>query len=318
MKKVRTWIEKIEWKNYIVYIGFILLLVFFAIILRDKGFLTSANLMNILRQTAMISVMAVGMTFTIIAGEIDLSIGSTVALSALVTALLLRTQSTFIAVLGGLAVGLVVGFVNGIITTKIRIPAFLVTLGTSSIITGFARSITDLEAVPIVNNTYNYIFGSGNVGPISTLFLWTILIAIVGYLVLNKTPFGKAVLATGGNRSAARYSGVKTDKIRIIVLVLSSVAASLAGLLYAGRLHGARYTLGQSDLLTVIAAVIIGGTAFTGGKGTAVGSIIGSIIMGMLNNGLLLMGLTVSEQMIARGVIIVLAVSLSLREELDN
>lgn len=318
MKNVRTLIKKIEWKNYIVYIGFILLLIFFAIILRDRGFLTSTNLMNILRQTTMISVMAVGMTFTIIAGEIDLSIGSTVALSALVTALLLRTQSTLIAVFGGLAVGLVVGLVNGIITTKIRIPAFLVTLGTSSIITGFARNITDLEAVPIVNSTYNYIFGSGNVGPISTLFLWTILVAVIGYLMLNKTPFGKAVLATGGNRSAARYSGVKTDKIRIAVLVLSSVTASLAGLLYAGRLHGARYTLGQADLLTVIAAVIIGGTAFTGGKGTAVGSIIGSIIMGMLNNGLLLMGLTVSEQMIARGIIIVLAVSLSLREELDN
>lgn len=318
MNKFRTWIKNIEWKNYIVYIGFVLLLIFFAVVLQDRGFLTSTNLMNILRQTTMISVMAVGMTFTIIAGEIDLSIGSTVALSALVTALLLRTQSIFVAVLGGLAVGLVVGLVNGIITTKVRIPAFLVTLGTASIVTGLARSITNLEAVPILNQTYNFIFGSGNIGPVSTLFIWTILIAVLGYLSLNKTPFGRAVLATGGNRSAARYSGVHTDRIRIAVLVLSSVTASLAGLLYSGRLHGARYTLGQADLLTVIAAVIIGGTAFTGGKGTAVGSIIGSIIMGMLNNGLLLMGLSVSEQMIARGVIIVLAVSLSLREELDN
>ena len=144
------------------------------------------------------------------------------------------------------------------------------------------------------------------------------MIVFLGQILLTKTPFGRAVLATGGNRSAARFSGVRTDNIRIAVLVLCGLTAALAGMLYAGRLHGARYTLGQADLLTVIAAVIIGGTAFTGGKGTVIGAFIGSIIMGMLNNGLLLMGLSVSEQMIARGIIIVVAVSLSLREEVER
>lgn len=311
-------LKSVDIRNYIVYIGFFIILFSFSVILRDRGFLTPTNQMNILRQTAMISVMAVGMTFAIIAGEIDLSIGGTVALSALVTAVLLRSYSIFIAVLGGLAVGLVIGLINGVITTKVRIPAFLVTLGMSTIVTGLARSITDLEAVPIINSSFNFAFGSGNIGPVSTLFFWTILIALLGHLLLKKTPFGRGVLATGGNRSAARYSGVRTDNIRIAVLVLSSVTAALAGLLYAGRLHGARYTLGQADLLTVIAAVIIGGTAFTGGKGSVIGSIIGSIIMGMLNNGLLLMGLSVSEQMIARGIIIILAVSLSLREQQES
>lgn len=310
--------KSLNLRNYVVYLSFIVILLFFSVALRDKGFLSSDNLMNILRQTAMVSIMAVGMTFTITAGEIDLSIGSTVALSALVTAVLLNTQSLFTAVLAGMAVGLLVGSVNGLITTKVRIPAFLVTLGTSGVISGLARMITNLQATPITNTTYNFIFGSGNFGPFSTLFIWTIIVAAIGYLVLEKTPFGRAVTATGGNRSAARYSGVRTDNIRIAVMVISALAAAVAGILYAGRLHGARYTLGENDLLTVIAAVVIGGTAFSGGKGSIIGSIVGSVVMGILNNGLLLLGLTVSEQMIARGVIIVIAVSLSLREEIER
>lgn len=302
-------------KQYIVYISFIFLLIIFSLILHDKGFLSGINLMNILRQTAMVSVMAVGMTFAISAGEIDLSIGGTVALSALVAALVLeRVDAVFPAVAAAMLCGGVVGFTNGLITTKARIPAFLVTLGTSSIVTGLARTITNLEAVPIINENFTFIFGSGDIGFISTLFVWTAVAALFGHILLKHTPFGKAVLATGGNRNAAHYTGIKTDVTRLMVLVITGLSASLAGILYAGRLHGARYTLGEADVMTVIAAVIIGGTSFTGGKGSAVGAIIGSVIMGMLNNALLLMGLSVSEQMIARGVIIIIAVSLSLRE----
>jgi ribose transport system permease protein len=307
-----------ELRNYVVYLSFVVILLFFSVALRDKGFLSSDNLMNILRQTAMVSIMAVGMTFTITAGEIDLSLGSIVALSALVTAVLLDTQSVFVAVMGGLGVGVLAGLINGLITTKVRIPAFLVTLGTAGVISGLARMITNLQAAPITNPAYNFIFGSGDIGPFSTLFIWTIVFAVIGYLVLEKTPFGRAVTATGGNRSAARYSGIRTDNIRIAVMVISALAAAAAGILYAGRLHGARYTLGENDLMTVIAAVVIGGTAFSGGKGSIIGSIIGSVVMGILNNGLLLLGLTVSEQMIARGVIIIIAISLSLREEIER
>ncbi|HHW02215.1 MAG TPA: ABC transporter permease [Thermoanaerobacterales bacterium] len=307
-------IKGFNYKNYIVYISFGLVLLFFSITLFNKGFLSPENLMNILRQTAMISVMAVGMTFTISAAEIDLSIGSIVALSALVAALVLRSAGIILAVLAGLSVGAVTGLLNGIIVSKVRIPSFLVTLGTSSIISGLARKITNLEAVPIIDKRFNFIFGSGDIGPISTLFLWTLVIMIVGDLVYRKTPFGRAVLATGGNKSAARFSGIRTDAVKVAVMTISAVCAAFAGILYAGRLHGARYTLGEADVMTVIAAVVIGGTSFTGGRGTVVGSIIGSIIMGMLNNGLLLMGLSVSDQMIARGIIIILAVSLSLRE----
>ena len=318
MNNIKNRLRALELRDYVVYLSFFVILIFFAFTLRDRGFLTGDNLMNILRQTAMVSVMAVGMTFTITAGEIDLSIGSTVALAALVAGVVLRTQGIVVAVIAALAVGLVVGLINGIITAKVRIPAFLVTLGISGVISGLARTITNLTAVPIVNEKFNFIFGSGNIGPISTLFLWTIAVALIGHIMLRHLPFGRMVTATGGNRAAARYSGVRTDNIRIAVLVISSVTAALAGLLYAGRLHGARYTLGETDLMTVIAAVIIGGTSFSGGKGSVIGAIIGSLVMGMLNNGLLLMGLSVSEQMIARGIIIVLAVSLSLREELER
>jgi len=307
-------IKKFDLKKYIVYISFVIVLCFFSIILHDKGFLSYENMMNILRQTAMISVMAVGMTFTISAGEIDLSIGAIVALSALVSAITIESFGLIPATIAGLAVGAAFGLLNGVIVSRIRIPSFLVTLGTSSVIGGLARTITNLEAVPITDNTFNFIFGSGDIGPISTLFIWTIVVMLIGHLVYRKTTFGREVLAVGGNRSAARYSGIKIEKIQIAVMTISAVCASFAGILYAARLHGARYTLGEADIMTVIAAVVIGGTSFTGGRGTIVGALIGSIIMGMMNNGLLLMGLSVSEQMMARGIIIILAVSLSLRE----
>lgn len=310
--------KKFDYKKYIVYISFITVLVVFSIILRDRGFLSYGNIMNILRQTAMISVAAVGMTFAISAGLIDLSTGSVVAMSALTTALMLRVTGWIPAAICGLLVGFVSGFLNGLVVAKVRIPAFLVTLGTSSVFAGIARTMTNLEAVPIIDAKFNFIFGSGDIGPISTLFLWTIVIMILGHILYRKTSFGRAVLAVGGNESTARYSGIKVDQIKLWAMTLCGVAAAFAGILYAGRLNGARYTLGENDNMSVIAAVVIGGTSFSGGKGTIVGTIIGSIVIGMLNNGLLLMGLTVSEQMMARGLIIILAVSLSLRESKND
>lgn len=310
-------LRRVDLRAQVVYLSFFAILAFFSVVLFDKGFLSTDNFMNILRQTAMVSVMAIGMAFTLSGGEIDLSISSTVALSALVMAVTLQSTNPVFAVGAGLSVGLVVGLINGLLTTKLRIPSFLVTLGTLGIVSGLAREITNLQAVPITDNGFNFTFGSGDLGPISMLFVWTAILMVVGHVVYRKTPFGRAVLATGGNRAAARYSGVRVDRIRIAVLMVSAVAASFAGILYAGRLHGARYTLGENDLLTVIAAVIIGGTSLFGGRGSIVGAVVGSIIMGMLNNGLILMGLSVSEQMMAQGVIIILAVSLSLRERAD-
>jgi ribose transport system permease protein len=301
-------------RGAIIYVGFVAIFVFFAITLRDNGFLTVDNQLNILRQTAFVSVMAFGTTFALSAGEIDLSIGSVVALSAMVTAVLLRDQNAVVAVPAGLSVGIIVGLANGLLTTRLRVPSFLITLGTAGIVGGLSRFITNLQPVPVLDETYTYIFGSGNVGPFPTLFLWTIVVLLVAHVLFRKTTFGRQLLATGGNRVAARYSGINTARIRIAALVVCSFTASLAGLLYVGRLHSARYTLGETDLLTVIAAAVIGGTSMAGGRGSIIGALLGSLVMGVLNNGLILMGFSVTEQDIARGVIIIVAVGLSLRE----
>jgi len=305
----------INTKEFIVYIAFLAIFIFFSILLRGRGFLSSENLMNIARQTAMISVMAVGMTFVLAAGEIDLSIGSIVALASLTTALALRHSTLLVGVIVGLGTGVLIGMVNGLFVAKIGVPSFLVTLGMTGIITGLARWITQLKSIPVTNKTYNFIFGSGDIGPISILFIWTVVLLILGQITLKKTKFGRYVLATGGNKISALYSGINVERIKFLVMVLNGALAALAGMLYAGRLHGARYTLGETDLMTVIAAVIIGGTSMSGGRGSVIGSIVGSLIMGMINNGLILMGLSVDQQMIFRGLIIIIAVSLTMREK---
>jgi ribose transport system permease protein len=301
----------------IVYAGLIVVTAVFAIILRDSGFLTVNNFANILRQTAMVSIMAFGMTFALSAGEIDLSIGQVVGLSSLVAAVLLRDVSILVAVPAALGVGVVVGLINGLLTTRLRVPSFLITLGTTGIVGGLARLITDLQAVPITDETYTFWFGAGEIGPVPVLLIWTLAILLLSHVLYRKSTFGRKVLATGGNRIAAKYSGINTDRIRVGALVACSLSAALAGILYAGRLHGARYTIGETDLLTVIAAAVIGGTSMMGGRGSIVGALMGSLVMGILNNGLILMQLSVSEQMIARGAIIVIAVALSLRESKD-
>lgn len=302
-------------RQYVVYVSFLVILLSFSILLWDRGFLSIYNMMNILRQTAMVSIMAVGMTFVLGAGDIDLSIASIVGLSAVIVADILRSGGGVIfALFAACMTGMLIGFANGVITTRARIPSFMVTLGTSGIVTGIASSISDMAAIPISNSGFNFVFGSGNLGSISTLFVWTALVAVAGHLLLKHTPFGRAVLALGGNRAAARFSGIQTARVRVIVLVLSGLAGAFAGVLYAGRLNGARFNLGESDLMTVIAAVTIGGTSFSGGRGSVVGAIVGSVVMGMINNGLLLMGLSLPNQMITRGIIILLAVSMSLRE----
>ncbi len=302
--------------KYIIYIVFVSIFLFFSVLLFNKGFLSPTNLMNIARQVAMTSIMAVGVTFVLCAAEIDLSFGSVVALAAVVTALMLRwTQSILLAVVAGLLVGLIIGLVNGVLVGYVRIPGFLVTLGTSGIIIGMARRVTGLKSIAVDNDAFVFIFGSGDIGKISVLFFWMLLITGGGALLLNKTMFGRHVLATGGNETAALYSGVKTKRIKMLVFVISGILAALAGILYTGRLHGARYTLGENDLMVVIAAVIIGGTSLFGGKGRVIGSVIGALIMGMINNGLVLMSLSVDHQLILRGIIIIVSVIIMMKSE---
>ena len=303
--------QKIDWSKAIVYFAFIGMFILFAILLGDRGFLSSTNLLNITRQTAMISIMAIAMTFVIGAAQIDLSVGSVTALSSLITALILSaTNSIPLALLGGLALGALIGSINGILVTAVGIPSFLVTLGTMGIIRGFAMWITDTAAVPILNKQYNFIFGTGDVGGVPILLFWTLLFLAFGFLLFNKTPFGKKVLATGGNEDAARFTGIKTNKTKFMTFLMCGLFAAFAGILYAGRMQAGRYTYGEGDELSDIAAVILGGTSMSGGKGSVMGAVIGSLLMGMINNGLIIAGLSVAQQTIVRGAIIILAVAL--------
>jgi ribose transport system permease protein len=307
-------VRAIEPRRYVVYVAFLLILVFFAATLSDDGFLSEDNLLNIIRQTTPVTVMAVAVVFVLSAGEIDLSLGSVVALAALVTAEVMKTESAVIAVAAGLGVGLATGVVNGLFVTLLRLPSFLVTLASLGIVAGLARTITDLRAVAVDDQSFIDIFGSGDVGPIPSLAFWALGAVAVGHFVFRHKRFGAHVVATGDDAGAARASGIRVDRVRFAVLVLSGAAAALAGILYTGRLEAATYTLGEQDLITVIAAVVIGGTRLFGGEGSVVGALIGSLIMGMLTNGLILWGLSASEQMIAQGGLLLLAISLTLRE----
>lgn len=308
--------KQVKWRELVIYYIFLGVILLFSILLFDKGFLSGSNLMNIARQTAMTSIMAIGMTFVLSTGEIDLSFGSVVALSSIITTKILNsTGSILLAIVCGLAVGAVIGLANGLLVAKMNIPSFLVTLGMNGIVLGLARWVSNLQSIPVNNDVFTFIFGSGDIGPIPILFVWTVSLTIIGHLLLKKTPYGRRVLATGGNKISAMYSGIKVPNIRISVMLLNSVMAALAGILYSGRLHGARYTLGENDVMIVIAAVIIGGTSMNGGKGSVVGSLLGALIMGILNNGLILMGFSVDQQMIFRGLIIIVSVALTMREK---
>ena len=171
--------------------------------------------------------------------------------------------------------------------------------------------VSGTKAVPILSDGYNWFFGGGYVGPLPVLLFWMLIAAAIGHVVLRRTTFGRWVLATGGSETAARYSGVNTRNIKFKVLIISSFAAAIAGMLYAGRFQTGRFQLGEGDELSVIAAAVLGGTSLFGGKGTVVGSIMGALMIGLINNGLILAGLEFSQQLIARGAIIILAVAIS-------
>ena len=300
----------IQWQNYVVYIFFVIVLGFFAVMIGDKGFLSVTNLFNIARTTAMITVIAVAMTFIISAGELDLSVGSTTALAALICALVMQAGYAWpLAVVAAIASGLAVGFLNGVFVTMIGIPSFLVTLGMMQFIRGLDMRVTYTNPISISNQTYNGIFGSGYVFGVPSLLIWSVVIALLGHVVLKYTGFGREILATGGNRQAAEYSGIKTRRVKFYAFLLSGAAAALAGMLYAGMMQTARFNFGEGAELMAIAAVILGGTSLFGGKGTILGTFAGSLLIGTINNGLIIMGLDVSEQMMISGAIIIVAVA---------
>lgn len=304
-------LKRVDWHRYVIYIAFVVVFLFFAVLLGDQGFLSSNNLLNILRQTATITVIAVGMTYVIACAEIDLSVGSVAGLASVSCAMAISNWGLVPGILAGLAVGLVVGTINGGLVSMLGIPSFLVTLGMLGIAAGVAQWITSSAPQPILNDTFNLTFGGGDFGPIPGLIVWAAVFVAVGAVVLNKTRFGRQVLATGGNRTAAEFTGIKTRRIKFQVLLISATVASIAGMLYAGRLQSGRFQWGAGDELSAIAAVILGGTSLFGGSGAVIGTMFGALLIGLINNGLILAGLDSSQQQVVRGVIIILAVALA-------
>ena len=294
------------------YLIFGLVTIFF--IAFAPNFATLGTAEAILRVTALVTIMAVGMTFVIVCAEIDLSVGSVASWSGMVAAILLdRGVPTLIVPVLVLAMGALIGAVNGVLVTRVRIPSFLVTLGMLSVFSGLALTVTGTEPVPIVDDSFSNLFWNANWLGVPAPIWWTIAVVAVGFYILQLTVLGRRAYAVGGNISAARFSGVKTEQVKTLAFVFSSMAASLAGMMLAARSTAGNPSLGSGLELDVIAAVIIGGTSLFGGTGGIIGSVLGAIFIGILGFGLLVLGLSTSIQEVIKGAIIILAVALNKR-----
>jgi len=290
-----------------------IILVFIAVCAIIAGikpvFLSMTNIFNVIRQVSMIGIMAVGMTFVILSADIDLSVASVAAFCGALTAGFMARNGIppLAAILTPIPIAAVMGWVMGMIITKARVHSFVVTLGMMSI--GRGLTLTYTEGLSIGNLPRAFgVLGGGMVGPIPVPVIIFVLVVIIGYVVLTRTPYGRAVYAIGGNREAARLSGIKVDRYRIANFVLCSTLAGFAGIILASRVRSAWANAAMGWELDVIAAVIIGGTSLFGGRGGVIGTLIGALFLGVLRNGANLLGVSPFYQQILMGSLIVAAV----------
>ncbi|SDC18191.1 MULTISPECIES: ABC transporter permease [unclassified Candidatus Frackibacter] len=294
-------------------IGLIVLVI--ALSLASDYFLTAHNLLNVTRQVSINAILAVGMTFVILTGGIDLSVGSVLALSSAITAGLLASGTgIFLAILAGILVGTVLGLVNGLMVAKAKMPAFIVTLGMMTIARGLTLIYSDGRPISGFNEVFRFI-GAGYLGPIPMPVVIMVIILVVCYIVLKKIPFGRYVYAIGGNEKASKLSGINTDTVKTSVYMISGFLAAVSGVILAARLNSAQPTAGTSYELDAIAAVVLGGTSLSGGQGGIIGTIIGALIIGVLNNGLNLLNVSSFYQLVAKGAVILIAVFLDRRSQ---
>lgn len=296
-------------RPYALYGAFAILLVVFSF--ASPWFLSIDNFLNIGRQTALVSIVAIGMTFVIIARQIDLSVGSTLALSGMSAALAMAHigDNWIIGAIAGIGTGAIVGAINGVVTTRLNIPSFLVTLGTLSAARGLALMVTTTRPEIITNDSFISIFGEGDIAGVPVPIIWTVLTVIAGILLLHYSVFGRQIYAAGGNPTAALYSGINTRRVTTLAFILTGALAGLAALVLAARSHAARPDVVQGLELDVIASVTLGGCSLFGGRGFVLGTLLGSLIIGTLNNGLVLLGVSSSLQLVIKGAIIVAAVA---------
>lgn len=285
----------------------VLLLVFFAF--SADRFATTGNLLNLMRQIAPTLIVATAMTFVIGTAGIDLSVGSTVALSGSLLAIVLQNGwDPTVALIAIIALGALVGFVNGWFSSYQNIPPFIVTLAMLSIMRGTALRATEGYSTPIDGSLWIVQIGQGRIAGIPVPAIIAVVVALVGWLVLTRTPFGRYVIGLGSNGESLRRAGVDTRKVGLAVYVLAGAAAAVAGVLIATRLSSGSSNAGVGFELEVITAVVLGGTSLFGGRASMLGTILGSLTLGVIANGLVLLHVSPFYVQIVQGSILLLAI----------
>ncbi|KAF3996289.1 ribose ABC transporter permease [Glaciimonas immobilis] len=288
-----------------------LVLVCLVVTVTTDDFLSAANLINIARQVSVNAIIAVGMTCVILSGGIDLSVGAVMALTGTLTAgMMAAGVPPALAILIGLAAGVAFGFANGFFIAYAKMPPIIVTLATMGIARGLALIYTGGYPVGGLPQWFEF-FGRGNFFGIQTPILMMLVVFGLAYVVLNHTPVGRYIYAIGGNEEATRLSGIRVPRYKLLVYGISGFTAAIAGLVLTSRLMSGQPNAGVSFELDAIAAVVMGGTAITGGRGSIIGTLIGALMLGVLNNGLNMMGISPYLQNIIKGVIILLAIYIS-------
>ncbi|WP_342046433.1 ABC transporter permease [Bacillus sp. OTU530] len=301
--------------RYGIYIAFAIL--FITLSITSESFLTTTNIINILRQVSIIGIVSIGMSFVIMTGGIDLSIGSIMALSAVVATSFAKVDSSyslFIPVIVGIMVGLACGLTNGILVAKWRVSPFIATLGMMTAARGLAMVYTEGRPVIGLSESYNNI-GSGSFLHLPIPIIIFVAIVLIGTFLLNFTVFGRYVFATGGNEQAAKLSGIRVTSIQIGVYAIAGILAGVGGMILSSRIMSGSPVLGQGYELDAIAAVVIGGTSLLGGVGSIMGTVVGVLIIGVMNNGLDLLNVSSYYQQILKGAIIVIAILLDKKNQ---
>lgn len=272
-------------------------------------FMTPKNVFNILRQNASNLFLATGMTMVIILGGIELSVGSVIALSGVVAAgcVINFGLPEIVGFLAAIAVGAVVGMFNGIVICKTDIPPFIVTLASMNITKGIALVLTGGSPIRCMTDAFKFP-GAGYVGPVPTPVILMIIVFIIAAFMINRTQLGRHIYAVGGNAQAAKFSGINVQKVKFIVYTYTGIMSGIAGVVVASRLYSGQPTAGDGAEMDAIAAVVVGGTSMSGGSGRLGGTLIGVLIIGVLNNGLNLLGVDSNWQYIVKGLVILLAV----------
>jgi putative xylitol transport system permease protein len=285
-------------------VGFILIIIVLS--LTAPRFFHIKNLINIVRQVSINGILAIGQTFVILLAGIDLSVGSGVGLAGVIAADMHKYSPVLVFVVP-LLVGSFAGFVNGAVITRFNVPPFVITLGMMTVLRGFTFLFTNGQSIYNLPNWFKQL-GQGDIWGFPVPVLVFIVMIFVGYVILNHTRFGRYVYAIGGNEEGARLSGVRTKSIILWSYVFCGFCTALAGVVLSARLNAGEPVAGVGYELDSIAAVVIGGTSLAGGRGTIIGTVIGALVIGVINNGLNLLNVHSYWQMVAKGAIIVLAV----------